>query len=41
METNNLLNTEFKTLVIGKLNELKRGTQQHKKGSVRNEGYAN
>ena len=39
METSNLLDAEFKTLVIWMLNELK--LQQYKKGPIRNEGYTN
>ena len=37
METSNLLDALFKTLVIRMLNK----HQQHKKGPVKNEGYAN
>ena len=40
MEGSNLPDAEFKTLVIGVLQELG-GPQQHKKDPVRNEGYTN
>ena len=53
METSNLRDPEFKTLVIRMLNELrgradelrtliaKKGCENHKKEPVRNEGYTN
>ena len=40
-EIRNLSNAEFKTLVIRMLKELSIRFQQHKKDSVRNEGYTN
>ena len=41
METRNLSDAEFKTLVIRMFNELSEEPQQHKKGPVRKEGYMN
>ena len=39
METSNLLDAEFKTLVISLLKELSEGLNSIKKNPVRNEGY--
>ena len=41
MDISNLSDSEFKTLVIRMLKELKGGPQQHKKDRVRNEGFIN
>ena len=41
METNNLLDAEFKTLVMRMLSELRENLNSVKKGPVRNEGYTN
>ena len=41
METNNLLDAEFKTLVIRMLSELRTNLNSIKKDPVRNKGYTN
>ena len=41
METSNLLDSEFKTLVIRMLSELSENLNSIKKGPVRNKGYTN
>ena len=41
MEINNLLDTEFKTLVIRILKELSEDLKSIKNNPVRNEGYTN
>ena len=41
IEISNLSDAEFKTLVIRMLKELSEEPQQHKKDTVRTEGYTN